>query len=198
MGGEVGNVEDAYKACRDVERIQDAFMAYPVVERIRSQKKPSYLVGAVAGAAAGAIAMDLYTRINPLFFGTAAELASAYIIKDVPTVQNLLLMGGIVGGVAGVVRTAVDRHFGIKQEKKSNIILDISSGVIAAPLPAIGKCMFFPAFAGFWKDIPFIFHALTCSAVGGLSAMALTPVSIAASTAARLANQHLARSKDQI
>lgn len=155
------------------------------------QNKPSYLVGMSAGAAAGAVAMVAYTKINPLWFGTFAELAVMYMMEshkteELPNNTTLLVAGAIVGAGAGAVRTAVDRRFG--QNNNGTTLKDIGAGIVAAPLPILTKCMLFPVFE-VWKVLPIIFQTLTCSAVGGMSAVALTPVSIAASIAARIANQ---------
>jgi hypothetical protein len=156
-------------------------------------QKPSYLVGVAAGAAAGAVALDLYVRINPLFLGSAAQVATAYISGDIPTVQTLLMTGAAVGAIAGVIRTAVDRRWGVQKDTITKVAIDTATGFSAAPMATIAKCMVFPIASELWNKLPFIAQTLTCSAIGGLTATVIAPVGIAASTAARLANQYYAK-----
>lgn len=165
--------------------------ALPDRELPVEKKKPSYLVGAVVGAASGVVALDLYVRINSLFLGSAAQVASAYVSGDMPTVQALLMTGAAVGAIAGVVRTAVDRRWGAQKNTITKVGVDTAAGFVAAPMITIGKCIVFPMAAELWNELHPIVQTLACSAAGGLSATALAPVGIAAATAARLANQYL-------
>lgn len=148
-----------------------------------------YLIGAVAGATAGAIAFDLYARLDPLSFGFAAQVASAYIWNA----EIMPLTGAAVGAIAGVIRTAVDRRWGVQTETIANLAIDTTTGFIAAPIVTLGKCIVFPIASDFCKELPLITRTLTCSAIGGATAIVLGPVAIAASTAARLTNQYFTK-----
>ena len=155
-------------------------------------QRSSYLVGAAAGAVAGAVALNLYVRS----VGFAAEVASACISGDVTTIESLLMTGATIGAIAGVIRTAVDRRWDAQKNTITKVAIDTATGFVAAPMATIGKCMvspLFPQAPELWKEHSHTAQKLICSAIGGLTVTVIAPVGIVASTAARLANQYFAQ-----
>ncbi len=174
--------------------------ANPAVRTPAQQEaqKYSYAIAAAAGAVAGAVALKAYIWLNPFYLGNVSEFGSAYVAGTLeagqaPTTETHLLTGALVGAVAGILRTAGDRYFGVQRESLQKYFGDAVTGSVAAPIVVVGKCILAPALSEVWNEIPGVVHTLTCAAAGGLSGAVVAPVGIAAAYAARYANEYFAR-----
>ncbi len=159
------------------------------------EQRGSYLIGAVAGATAGALALSLYAKID--FPGNFSGEATNFIIIptdkffSLPEQTTLLKVGAAIGAIAGVIRTAADRLWGKREDTITNTKGAIIAGFAAAPVVAFGTCMasVFPVH----KGVELIAGALGCSGIATPIAIVMAPVGIVASAAARLANRYFAK-----
>lgn len=144
------------------------------------------LKGTAVGAAAGALAMTLYSVAQPFFFFNVAEMGSAYIAGD--TRASLLIAGFAIGAIAGAIRTCVDMQFpNLSSYEKS---VNTGCGMLAGPVVVLTRCILLPAIEDLWY-IPFstFLQSAVCVVVGGSSVSFLAPVGITASAVARWATR---------
>lgn len=147
------------------------------MDTVRTQRLgPSYLIGAHAGITAVGIGMHVGLAISYLWESSNDSHITC------------ILTGTAIGGLAGVVRTAVERYFGPQSNRLLRVALDVMTGGVP-PLLFTVKCLAFPPFD--WAGVPGLIYLANCSAIGGSSGVVFVPIAIAGAIASRIANAEL-------
>jgi len=103
---------------------------------LNMNRQPSYFMGAVGGAIGGVAMTGVYEYLNPL--GEFADIATLIIKREIVSTPEKLLIGAIIGTLAALVSTAVDRHFK-SQNGFVKLSGDVLAGCIAAQALSIGE-----------------------------------------------------------
>jgi len=169
------------------------------------QKKPSYIVGTLAGAATAAALTNLYIHNVSELVGEFTHTASDILVGDVtrtvtPIADGVKISGPdpllwsaiLIGGVAGAIRTAAERNWKIPKNGIKKWTFVANTTAASAFCSAIPRCLVDPYVEPMLRGQNMFKVTLSCSILGTALALAgFGPLAIVASEAASYANKHI-------